>query len=64
MPEGILIIGTMGTLVAVGAFSGAVHETLKLTSLRALYNQVVEEPVPESIMIVFGSLGEDNERSD
>jgi hypothetical protein len=57
----ILIIGGVSTLLAVGSFGGAVHETLKLTSLRALFDQVIEEPVPDSIMVVFESLGGDDD---
>lgn len=56
----LIIIGSTSALVAVGAFSGAVRETLRLTSLRALYDNVVQEPVPETILVMFEGLGEDD----
>jgi hypothetical protein len=32
---------------------------LLLVHLRKLFNDVVEEPVPDSIMVVFNSLGDE-----
>lgn len=59
-PE-LLVIGGVASVVAIGGFAGAVRETLLLEQLKQLFNNVVEEPVPDRIMIVFQSLGEDDD---
>ena len=63
MGADLIVIGAASGLVAVGAFGGAVRETFKLTSLRSLFEQVVAEPVPDSILIVLDSLGDDEDES-
>jgi hypothetical protein len=55
----LLAIGGVTSVIAIGAFGGAVRETLLLVHLRKLFNDVVEEPVPDSIMVVFNSLGDE-----
>lgn len=61
MPYEIFIAGSLGAVVSLGAFGGAVRETLRLSTLRELFNEVLSEPVPEDILVLVKSLGGDED---
>jgi hypothetical protein len=60
MPEEMVLIGSVTALITVCAFGGAVRETFRLTSLKLLYDPVVQEPIPDRLILVLNSLGEDD----